>query len=259
MSSFPIKLFLILTLLSISLFRCGSLNPSKKGTVPPSHEVYNNLLRKYVDEFGMVNYNGFMDERSTFKGYLKELRVNPPDVTTWSKNDQMAFWINAYNAFTIELILDNYPITSIKDIGAKLQIPFVNTPWDVKFIEIGGEEYDLNNIEHNILRKNFDDPRIHFAIVCASLSCPNLRPEAYTGEKLEAQLTHQTKRFLADTNKNKITKTDIKISKIFSWFKGDFTKKETLITFLNKYAPEMIPPEADISYMKYDWSLNAQK
>ncbi|MEQ6121152.1 DUF547 domain-containing protein [Reichenbachiella sp. MALMAid0571] len=259
MNTFRIKLFVILNLLSLSLFGCDSLNPSKKGTVSPDHEIFDKLLGKYVDKEGNVNYKGFLDEKSKLELYLKVLNENPPDVATWPQDDQIAFWINAYNAFTLKLIIDNYPIKSIKDIGSKLQIPFVNTPWDIKFIKIGGEEYDLNNIEHNILRKTFDEPRIHFAIVCASFSCPKLRPEAYTGEKLDAQLTQQAKSFLADTNKNQITETGIKISKIFSWFKGDFTKNETLIDFLNKYAPVMITPDADVSYLKYDWSLNEQK
>lgn len=246
-------------MLSISLFGCDSLNPTQKGSIIPDHQIFDDLLNKYVDESGNVNYKGFKKEKSLFKKYLKELKTNPPDISLWPKNDQMAFWINAYNAFTIELILDNYPITSIKDIGAKLQIPFVNTPWDIKFIEIGGEAYDLNNIEHNILRKNFDEPRIHFAIVCASVSCPSLRAEAYVGNKLEEQLTHQAKIFLADTTKNRISQNNIEISKIFSWFKGDFTKNETLISFLNQYTPVAISTDADISYMKYDWRLNEQQ
>jgi len=245
--------------LSISLFGCGSLNPTQKGSIIPDHQIFNDLLSKYVDESGNVNYKGFKEEKSAFKKYLKEIKANPPDTNTWTKKDQIAFWINAYNAFTIELILDNYPISSIKDIGAKLQIPFVNTPWDIKFIEIGGEEYDINNIEHNILRKNFDEPRIHFAIVCASFSCPKLRREAYTGEKLEAQLTQQAQSFLADNRKNQISQNSIVISKIFSWFKGDFIKNETLISFLNQYAPVKISSDADISYMKYDWRLNEQQ
>jgi len=259
MRAFHIKLFLLLNLLSMSLFGCGSLNPSKNGTVPPDHKTFDKLLSKYVDEEGNVDYQGFLGEKVAFESYLEELKANPPDINAWTKNDQIAFWINAYNAFTIQLILNYYPVESIKDIGTKLQIPFVNTPWDIKFIKIGGEEYDLNNIEHNILRKNFDEPRIHFAIVCASFSCPKLRAEAYKGEKLETQLTQQAKSFLADPNKNKITQTSVEISKIFSWFKGDFTKNETLIAFLNRYAQVKIALDADISYMKYDWRLNGQE
>ena len=103
----------------------------------------------------------------------------------------MAFWINAYNAYTIRLVLDHYPVSSIKDIGSKIKIPFVTTPWAAKFFSIGGEKMSLDNIEHGTLRKNYNDPRIHFALVCASISCPRLRNEAYTAAALEKQLDDQ--------------------------------------------------------------------
>ena len=253
------SLTLILTLAGLLLIGCGSLNPSKSGSRLVDHNVFTELLLKYVDKSGQVDYQGFQSERSKFNGYLNELMANPPDAESWPKNDQIAYWINAYNAFTIQLILDNYPVSSIKDIGAKIQIPFVNTPWDIKFIKINNEEYDLNNIEHNILRKNFDEPRIHFAIVCASYSCPVLRREAYTGLKLEEQLSEQARIFLSDETKNQIKENQVKVSKIFNWFKGDFTKNGTLIDFLNKYAPVQISEKAKISNMPYDWSLNEQK
>lgn len=237
---------------------CSSLNPSKTGSVPPDHKLFDVLLEKYVDEYGNVDYKGFLEDEHELNSYLDQLKDNPPDVDKWSTNDQVAYWINVYNAFTVKLILDNYPVKSIKDIGAKIQIPFINSPWDIKFINIAGEEYDLNNIEHNILRKNFDEPRIHFAIVCASYSCPKLRAESYTGQQLDAQLDAQAQEFLADTTKNEISSNAIKVSKIFSWFKGDFTKNGTLIAFLNQYAPLSIDPKAKISYMDYDWALNEQ-
>lgn len=238
---------------------CSSLNPSKAGTAPSDHKLFSTLLKKHVDEHGNVDYKGFLADENELDGYLDQLKDNPPDVENWPVNDQIAYWINVYNAFTIKLILKNYPVKSIKNIGAKIQIPFINSPWDIKFIDIAGEEYDLNNVEHNILRKTFDEPRIHFAIVCASYSCPKLRTEAYTGLALERQLNDQARQFLADTTKNQIGNNAIKVSKIFSWFKGDFTKKGTLISFLNQYAPVNIDPDAKISYMDYDWSLNEKR
>ena len=129
---------------------------------------------------------------------------------------------------------------------------------DIKFIKIGNETYDLNNLEHGIIRKKFDEPRVHFAINCASYSCPALRNEAYTADKLDAQLTDAATSFLADKNKNEFTPDRITISKIFDWFTGDFKKNGSLIDFLNKYAPVKINAKAKIDYKDYLWSLNKQ-
>lgn len=237
-----------------------SCSAAPKGTssAPPSHKTWNSLLQKHVNKEGFVNYKGFIKDKSTFQGYLNSLSQNAPS-DKWSKNEQMAYWINAYNAFTIKLIMDHYPVKSIKDIGSSIQIPFVNTPWQYKFFEIGGEKMKLDEIEHQILRKKFDDPRIHFALVCASYSCPRLLNEAYTAEKLDKQLDMQAKHFLANEKKNKIMANKLVLSKYFTWYKGDFTKNSSLIDYLNKYAPVKINKDADISYMDYNWSLNEQK
>ena len=224
---------------------------------PPSHEVYSKLLGKYVNSKGLVNYKGFISEKATFEKYLNSLSNNPPQ-SNWSRNEKMAFWINAYNAFTIKLIMDNYPLESIKDIGPYIQIPFVNTPWQIEFIKIGGKKYDLDDIEHDILRDKFNDPRIHFALVCASMSCPKLRNEAYEADKLDQQLNDQGRYFLANKDKNIITPNDLKLSKYFTWYKDDFTQNGSLIDYLNKYAPVKINSDADIDYLDYNWNLNEQ-
>ncbi len=148
-------------------------------TKDPSHEICGRLLKKNVSADGKVNYKTFIADTTTLNLYLNLLSANPPDETNWTKQQQMAYWINAYNAFTIKLITRHYPIKSIKEIGSGIQIPFVNTPWDLKFIRIGKVKIDLNNIEHGQLRKKFKDPRIHMALVCASKSCPILLNEAY--------------------------------------------------------------------------------
>ncbi|MCK5368247.1 MAG: DUF547 domain-containing protein, partial [Cyclobacteriaceae bacterium] len=166
------------------------------------------------------------------------------------------YWINAYNAFTVKLIIDHYPLESIKDIGSAIQIPFVNSPWDIKFIEINGKKLDLNNIEHSILRKKFDEPRIHFAINCASFSCPKLRREAYVANNLDVQLEKQAIQFINDLERNSISGSHAEVSKIFSWFKGDFTKEGSLVDFLNQYSNTEIGKESKISYMNYNWALN---
>ncbi len=241
--------------LSLLFQQCSSAVFQGNGKAP-SHEIWNNLLKKNVTADGKVNYKGFIKDSVEFNKYLKLLTNNPPNEKTWSVNEQKAFWINAYNAFTIKLIAKYYPIKSIKEIGSSIQIPFVNTPWDVKFIFIGKEKMDLNNIEHGQLRKKFDDPRIHFAIVCASKSCPALLNEVYDPAKLDQQLDNQAKVFLKDTSRNKVSATNPQLSKLFDWYKMDFTKNGSLIDFLNKYTPVKINTNAKITHLDYDWNLN---
>lgn len=242
------KIFLLLTSFSIT----AGLFAQKV----PSHQQWDKLLKKYVNTAGMVNYKGFQSDKSELDAYLKTLSDNAPQ-KSWSENDQKAFWINAYNAFTVSLILQHYPVKSIKDIGGKIYK--INTAWDIKFITIGGEKYDLNNIEHKMLRRKFEDPRIHFAIVCASMSCAKLRREAYIGSKLEAQLDDQGKDFLNDKSKNRISADKAEISKYFTWYGGDFTKNGSLVDFINKYSQTKINSNTKISYLDYNWSLNEQK
>lgn len=238
---------------------CSKINPQQQGTKPIDHSSYDQLLKKYVSEDGNVDYEGLMSDRKKLQDYLDLLSENPPNDENWSRNEKLAYWINVYNAFTLELILKHYPVESIKDIGSKIQIPFVNTPWDIKFVKIGEETYDLNNIEHNIIRKVFEEPRIHFAVNCASYSCPKLRNEAYTGAKLDQQLDDQTRDFLSDETKNKIKKEKLILSKIFNWYGGDFTDGQTKLEFINKYTDIDISEDADIEYMDYGWSLNEAK
>lgn len=235
---------------------CGALDPQQANTQPVSHDRFDGLLKKHVSPSGLVSYAGFKEDQDELEQYLETLTDHPPNDANWTNSEKLAYWINLYNAFTVQLILDHYPVKSIKDIGAELQVPFVNTPWDIKFIEIAGQEYDLNNIEHNILRKLFDEPRIHFAINCASMSCPPLRREAYVANKLEQQLTEQAVIFLNDSARNLITDEKAEVSKIFRWFQGDFTKKGTLKDFINQYAERRIMDDTDITYMDYDWAIN---
>jgi hypothetical protein len=184
------------------------------------------------------------------------------------KRQQLAYWINAYNAFTIKLILDHYPVKSIKDI--KKGVAFVNSVWDIKFIKIEGQEYDLNNIEHSIIRSQFDEPRIHFAVNCASYSCPKLLNEAYTAERLEVQLEAQARDFFNDTRKNKIINKDkVVLSSILKWYSTDFTNKgifsrvfggsgrsQKLINYVNPYVDIDISKDAEVEFMEYRWELN---
>jgi len=225
---------------------------------PVSHAIFDQLTKNHVDSKGLVNYKGFRSDAKELKKYLDLLAKNPP-ADTWSKDEQIAYWINAYNANTIQLILNHYPVKSIKDIGSKVKIPFVNTPWDIKFIKVGGETYDLNRIEHGTLRKRFDDQRIHFALVCAARSCPKLRNEAYTAAKLNAQLESQGSDFLNDPAKNAVTVQKASLSKYFDWYKGDWKENAKSVEYwVNKYAKTKINKDTQISFLEYNWSLNEQ-
>jgi hypothetical protein len=221
---------------------------------PVSHDIWNGLLQKNVDANGHVNYKGFKSEEAQLEKYLNILRAAHPNTDKWSKDERLAYWINAYNAFTVELIIKNYPCKSIKDLGGAIYK--VNTPWDIKFITIQGITYDLNNIEHDIIRKEFNEPRIHFAVNCASVSCPNLRNEAFVASRLNEQLDDQARKFINDKSKNNISANNAQLSKLFTWFKGDFTKQGTVVAFINKYSTVKLSEKAKIDYLEYNWNLN---
>ncbi|PZX61071.1 uncharacterized protein DUF547 [Algoriphagus ratkowskyi] len=249
-----IKLYL-LVFLSVTFLSCRSSVPGMADTSPPSHKAWNELLKANVSADGKVNYKGFIKDKAKLETYLKSISENAPDRKTWSKDEQLAYWINAYNAFTVKLITDNYPVKSIKDLGPKLKIPMIKDVWHYKFFKIAGQESSLDEIEHSILRKEFEEPRIHFAVNCASISCPPLLNEAFEAKTIDEQLDKVAKNFI-NSSRNKITPDAIQISSIFSWFKGDFTKKGSLTEFLNKYSKVKIKPNAKISYLDYDWNLN---
>ena len=235
---------------------CGIEKPVGNDTRPVSYETYTELLQNHVNEDGMVDYKSMYDDRQKLDNFLNKLASRPPS-GKWSDSEKLAYWINAYNAFTLQLILDHYPVQSIKDIGSLLQIPYVNSVFDIRFIEINGKKMDLNYIEHQILRKEFEEPRIHFAINCASISCPPLRREAYEASELDQQLTSQAKLFIQGPE-NKITPDRIKLSKIFSWFKKDFTQNMSLTEYIDQYTPVSVNNNATIQFGDYDWSLNSQ-
>ena len=238
---------------------CSSCSAPKitSDSNPVSHALWDSLLRQYVDEYGLVNYEDMAADSNQLTAYLQLLEQNVPDTDNWTEAEQMAYWINAYNAYTIQLILDHYPVAGIKEI--KNGIPFVNSVWDIKFINLGGEKFDLNNIEHGILRKEFADPRIHFALVCASMSCPKLQQFAFTAEQLDEQLDQAAQEFFNAPYRNNITGNPIGLSKILSWYWTDF--KDTYVdryALLEQYAETEIDRDAKIDFLDYDWSLNEQ-
>ena len=242
------KVFKIMFSLALSMMAVVAL-----AQAPPSHDAFDKLLKRYVLDDGRVDYKGFIKDSVAFDQYLANLSSHPPG-KSWGDNEAKAFWINVYNAFTIKLIMDNYPVKSIKDLGGSLYK--INTAWDIQFIKIGDDTYDLNNVEHAKLRRAYNDPRIHFAIVCASKSCPKLLNEAYVPSRLDGQLNRAARSFLSDPFRNKISADKIVISSIFKWYSGDFTKNGTLIDFLNQYSPVKIKAGAQVSYLDYDWGLN---
>lgn len=258
-------LFFLLLLCMGGFSGCGyiryliPLNPmSASATTPPTHAGWNTILKEYVNEQGLVNYRGLRADSLALNTYLQDLASHMP-THNWTDNDRLAYWINAYNAYTVQLIIRNYPVKSIKDLGGDKI--FVNTPWDKHFIHLDGNAYSLNDIEHRIIRKQFADNRIHLALVCAAMSCPRLRKEAYIGSSLNTQLDDQGHYFVNNPAKNKLTPVDKpQISSIFNFYPKDFTKNgsKSVQEFINRYAVSKIKPDATLSYMTYNWALNEQ-
>lgn len=254
------KYGLIAVLFSFTIITCGQ---------NIDHLVLTDLMNDYNIN-GNVNYKALKnDERLDI--YLNSLsEFNPVNLN--SPEDKMAFWINAYNAFTIKAIVDNYPIESINDLhtgGRIISYILSTTIWDSEFIKIFGKEYSLNDIEHKILRKEFAEPRIHFSIVCASISCPQLRNEAYVGSRLKFQLEQQAIQFFNDETKNKydLQNRTVCLSKILDWFSTDFgNSDEEILMFVSKYVDDSISNDISqnidkwsIEYLDYDWGLNDYK
>jgi hypothetical protein len=214
--------------------------------------TYNSLLQKHVDKQGNVDYKGLKTDEAKLDMYMEYLAATSPD-KTWSVNKQKAFWINAYNAYTLKIILENYPLKSITKIKKKGK-----TAWKIPFVKVGNKLYTLDHIEHKILRKNLFDPKIHVGVNCASISCPKLSNIAFTEENIEAELTRLMNDFVNDPSKNKLSKKKVQISSIFDWFKEDFTKNNSVIDYLNTFSEIEINSNAKINYLKYDWSLNSK-
>jgi len=194
--------------------------------------------------------------------------ITPAEFEQWPEAAQLAFLINAYNAWTVKLVLSGYPeIESIKELGN-----WVNTPWEKEFIPLLGASRSLDDIEHGLIRGSgrYRDPRIHFAVNCASIGCPALRAEAYAAERLDAQLDDQTRLFLSDRSRNRLQDSVLSVSPLFKWYREDFEKSssnfDSLDSFFTAYAPALALQNSDIAdlqagririeYLNYDWRLN---
>ncbi|RLJ61555.1 uncharacterized protein DUF547 [Lacinutrix venerupis] len=211
------------------------------------HSQFDALLKKYVAKNGDVDYKGFKKDSDKLNSYVSYLEHQIPS-KNWSVETQLAYFINVYNANTIKLIIDNYPTESIKDI---------NKPWLENRFKIGENEFSLAGLENGILRK-MNEPRIHFAINCASASCPKLLDVAYTEANVMQLMERATKEFINNNSKNEIASDKIKISEIFKWYKGDFTTNGSVIDYINKYSDTKINANTNLDYLDYDWSLNEQ-
>ena len=238
------------------------------------HQPWDQLLSKHVQSISGgtstgVNYSGFKADQVMLTSYLDALsQVNQSEFNTWSQSKQLAFLINAYNAWTVAFILTQYPdIASIKELGS-----FFSSPWRKEFIPLLGKTRSLDNIEHTLIRGkgNYNEPRIHFAVNCASIGCPALRAQAYRAEQLDRQLEQQTTLFLADTTRNYISDDTLYLSSIFKWYRDDFEQgfggANNLNAFillysnaLNLTATEQSKIKSNtvqIKFLDYNWALN---
>lgn len=216
----------------------------------PSHSSFNTLLQKHVSTEGKVNYKGLKIDIQVLDDYLKILENNFP-TNSWSANSTKAFWINAYNAYTLKLMVNHYPLKNITDLKYN-----GTSAWDYKWIKMNGENLSLNDIEHKKLRAKYKDARIHFVVNCASFSCPILLNKAFTEENISHLMNQQAEKFINDSSRNKITANEVQLSEIFKWYSEDFTTKNGIIDFLNKYSEIQINSAAKISYLPYNWKIN---
>lgn len=258
------------------LLLCGFANTQAAAF---DHGTWDGLLQRHVVSVAgghatAVDYAGMTRERAHLKTYLNALTaVKPAEYRRWPQADRLAFLINAYNAWTVELVLTRYPeIDSIKDVGG-----IFGSPWKKRFIPLLGEIRSLDDIEHGMIRADgaFEEPRIHFAVNCASVGCPALRGEAYVGARLDAQLEDATRRFLADRSRNRYNPQTrrLEVSKIFDWYRQDFERGwrgyTRLSQFFAHYADALSDLDAvrgvlragqpRLTHLDYDWSLNARR
>ena len=272
-------LCIALLALALSLRGLAADEPAKPGseTFNPgnfSHQAWSGLLGNCVTDTPngggtAVDYRCMADAHEELTDYLDALSaVEESRFDTWPGDTQLAFLINAYNAWTVQLILEHYPgLASIRDIGG-----LFSSPWKRQFIPLLGETRSLDDIEHGMIRApgRFDEPRIHFAVNCASIGCPALRREAYRGAELEAQLEAQTEQFLSDRSRNGLREDRLEVTSLFKWYRGDFERPwrdgSSLREFLAGYASALglgeaqrralLDGELRIRFRDYDWQLN---
>ena len=225
-----------------------------------SHQPWHTFVNKYVRQpedadMYMMDYAAVSAaDKKELSDYLKQLQGTDP--RQYNRNEQFAYWINLYNALTVNLILDKYPVKSIRKIGSWLGFG----PWDNTITEVAGQALTLNDIEHRILRPIWQDPRIHYAVNCASIGCPDLLPTAWTGAQVEALLEQAAQRYISQSKGVELQDNTLKLSSIYEWYSSDFGNQQQLLNHLAKYAPaekkvQLQKFQGDIDY-RYDWNLN---
>lgn len=225
--------------------------------LPPFTSSLAEALHRFVRD-GRVDYAGLKASPETLNTFLTAVAgLREEDYRAWPPSAQIAFWLNLYNAATLKLVMEHYPVRSIRDIRGLFQ-----GPWDQPLVRVFGQRLSLNSVEHQILRKQFREPRIHFALVCAAKGCPPLRNEPYTAEGLEAQLNDQARKFLDETHKNRIDPSlrTVFLSPLFRWYREDFEQGgRSLLATLRPWWSRLPPDDYEhyaIRWTQYDWSLN---
>ncbi len=246
----------ILTVLFILSTMLDSIVPPSWAASKVDNRLYAELLAKHTRD-GLVDYASFKMEHQKLKEYLAHLAgINPDEL---SRNAAFAYYVNLYNAATIDLVLENYPgVDSIKDIGG-----FFGNPWKIEFITLKGEMVHLDHVEHQILRPTYKDPRVHFAVNCASLGCPPLHDKPFEGETLDATLDELTRRNMTDPAHTRLEGDDLYVSKVFKWFGEDWGRKEDKVDFVLKHSShaqaaqiEQLGSRLNLKYARWDWALN---
>ncbi len=221
-----------------------------------SHHKWQTILDLYLihqGEYTLFKYSHVTKQhKEVLNSYLSDLSQTDP--RNLNKKEQYAYWVNLYNALTVQLILDNYPVSSITKVGSW----FGFGPWDNEITSIAGKELTLNDVEHRILRPIWGDPRTHYAVNCASLGCPNLQPQAFTSENTETLLNQAAYQFINSSKGVSFTKEQLTLSSIYDWFSQDFGTKKQLFKHLSKYRSGIAPYNGNIKY-QYDWKLNEKK
>ncbi|MBT9395309.1 DUF547 domain-containing protein [Hymenobacter sp. NST-14] len=213
------------------------------------------LLRHYVTPDGRLDYEGLVEEEEQVYAYLQSLRKLKPAEQGWSADDTKAFWLNTYNAAATNLVLEHYPVASINDIRIKV-VGGYKSPWDAPVVNVGGQHYSLNQIERELLRDQYHDPRTHFALLYGAASQAPLLAEAYDGARLHQQLEEQTRRFLNDAAFNQLSPQRVQLSALFQSYASDFGTEPQIIEFINRYVSVPVLPTARVEYLSFSWALN---
>ncbi|WP_400191865.1 DUF547 domain-containing protein [Hymenobacter sp. B81] len=251
MPRLPRYYFLLLSLLLLAGFPANA----SSGSLPQLHAPWSDLLARHLRADGSLNYQGLLDDEDQLLTYLQAARRTPPQ-PSWSRAEQAAYWINVYNASSVSLTLQYYPVQSLSEVRVKT-LGGYRPVWDAPEVQVGNQTYSLNQIERDILPKLLPgEPRLHFALNRAARSGPALLPTAYEGAQLEQQLTLQAQRFVNDALRNQLTPAQVQVSSLFDWHAAEFGQGAALLAFLNRYAATPIPATAQISYLPFDWSLN---